>query len=87
VVNYIEKQLSKSDYLTLRNEYFDDVRGQRTGTKSRYSEHLLGWGHWFGSTILLRPELRYEHSYDSPAYNGGTKKDQFIFAGDLIFKY
>ena len=87
VVNYIEKQLSKSDYLTLRNGYFDDVRGQRTGTKSRYSEHLLGWGHWFGSTILLRPELRYEHSYDSPAYNGGTKKDQFIFAGDLIFKY
>ncbi len=87
IVNYVEKKLSKSDYLTLRNEYFDDIKGQRTGTKTRYSEHLLGWGHWFGSTILVRPELRYERSYDNPAYAGGTKNDQLIFAADVILKY
>lgn len=87
VVNYIEKKFSKNDYLTLRNEYFDDIRGQRTGFKTRYTEHLLMWGHWFGSTVLFRPELRYDHSYDLPAYDGGTKKNQFIFAADVIFKY
>ncbi len=87
IVNYVEKKFSKSDYLTIRNEYFDDIKGQRTGTKTRYSEHLLGWGHWFGSTILLRPELRYERSYDNPAYAGGTKRDQLIFAPDVILKY
>ncbi len=87
IVNYVEKKLSKSDHLTLHNEYFDDIKGQRTGTKTRYSEHLLGWGHWFGSTILLRPELRYERSYDNPAYAGGTKMDQLIFAADVILKY
>jgi hypothetical protein len=87
IVNYVEKQFGKSDYLTIRNEYFDDLRGQRTGTKTKYSSHLVSWGHWFGSTILLRPELRYDHSYDLPAYNGGTKKDQLVFAGDVIFKY
>ena len=69
VVNYLEKQFSKHDYLTIRNEFFDDIRGQRTGTKTRYSEHLLGWGHWVGTTILFRPELRFEHSYDLPAYD------------------
>jgi hypothetical protein len=93
VVNYVERQFSKHDYLTIRNEFFDDMRGQRTGTKSRYSEHLVGWGHWVGSTILFRPELRFEHSYDLPAYDSpclpcgdpGTKKSQFTASADAIF--
>ena len=85
VVNYVEKQFSKHDYFTIRNEFFDDAKGQRTGFKTNYSEHLLGWGHWIGTTILIRPELRYERSYDSPAYNNGTKKDQLVFASDVIF--
>jgi hypothetical protein len=93
VVNYVERQFSKHDYLTIRNEFFDDKEGQRTGTKTKYSEHLLGWGHWIGTTILLRPELRFEHSYDRPAYDSpcllcglpGTKKSQLTFASDAIF--
>jgi hypothetical protein len=93
VVNYVEKQFSKHDYLTIRNEFFDDKQGQRTGTKTKYSEHLLGWGHWIGTTIVLRPELRFEHSYDRPAYDSpclpcgfpGTKKSQLTFSSDAIF--
>jgi hypothetical protein len=93
VVNYVERQFSKHDYLTIRNELFDDMEGQRTGTKTKYSEHLLGWGHWIGSTVLIRPELRFEHSYDRPAYDSpclpcglpGTKKSQLTLASDLIF--
>jgi hypothetical protein len=49
------------------------------------AEELLGWGHRIGSTILIRPELRYGHSYDAPTHNNGTKKDQLIFASDVIF--
>jgi hypothetical protein len=93
IVNYVEKQFSKHDYLTIRNEFLNDMEGQRTGTKSKYSEHLLGWGHWIGTTILIRPELRFEHSYDRPAYDSpclpcglpGTKKSQLTFASDAIF--
>ncbi len=85
VVNYVEKQFSKHDYFTIRNEFFNDAKGQRTGFKTNYSEHLLGWGHWIGSTVLFRPEVRYEHSYALPAYNNGTRKDQLIFASDVIF--
>jgi hypothetical protein len=87
VVNYVEKEFSKSDYMTIRNEYFDDIKGQRTGFRTRYSEHLFGWGHWIGTTLLFRPELRYERSYDVPAYNQGTKKSQFVFASDLIWHF
>jgi opacity protein-like surface antigen len=91
VVNYQNFKVSKRDYLVLRNEYFDDTRGQRTGTQTRYSTHSVGWGHWFNAwgenTGLFRPELRYEHSYNASAYNLGTRKDQLIFAADVILLY
>jgi hypothetical protein len=43
--------------------------------------------------LLIRPELRFEHSYDHPAYDSpclpcrfpGTKKSQLTFASDAIF--
>jgi hypothetical protein len=84
IVNYQEYQASKHDYFSFRNEFFDDFVGQRTGVKSKYSEHLLGWGHWVGTSVLFRPELRWEHSYDAPAYNNGTKHSQLTFASDVI---
>ena len=84
-LNYVEKQLSGKDYLSFRNEFVDDHAGQRTGFKTRYSEHLVGWGHWFGTTVLLRPELRFERAYDAPAYDNGTKKNQFTAAADFIY--
>jgi hypothetical protein len=87
VVNYVEKQFSAHDYLSIRNEYFNDIKGQRTGYRTQYSEHLIGWGHWIGTSILIRPELRYERSYDVAAYNDGTKKSQFVFAGDIIYHF
>jgi hypothetical protein len=87
VLNYVEKQVTPKDYLTVRNEYFDDMKGQRTGFKSRYTEHMIGWGHWIGTTLLFRPELRFERSYDVPAFDNGTKRNQLTLAGDVIFFY
>jgi hypothetical protein len=48
---------------------------------------MISWNHWIGSTIVFRPELRYDHAYDAPAYNNGTKKSQLMFAGDVILFY
>jgi hypothetical protein len=84
IVNYQEYQVSKHDYFSFRNEFFDDFVGQRTGTKSKFTEHLVGWGHWVGTTVLFRPELRWEHSYDAPAYDNGTRHSQLTFASDVI---
>lgn len=87
VVNYLEKQFSKRNYLSIRNEFVDDMKGQRTGYKTRYTEHLISYGHWIGSTVLFRPELRFEHSYDLPAYDNGHKTTQFIVAGDVTYHF
>jgi hypothetical protein len=85
VLNYVSKEFTTKDYLIVRHEFFHDLKGQRTGTRTRYSEHSVTWGHWVGSTVLFRPELRFEHAYDRPAYANGTRKSQFTFAGDIIF--
>ncbi len=87
VLNYLERQVGKHNTLSIRNEYFDDIRGQRTGFKTKYTEHEIAWNHWIGSSIVFRPEIRYEHSYLIPAYDNGTKKSQFQIAGDMIWFY
>ena len=71
--------------MSIRNEFVDDIVGQRTGFKTKYSEHLIGWGHWIGTTVLLRPELRFDHSYDVPAYDNATRYSQLTLSGDVIF--
>lgn len=87
VVNYVEHEINTHNYLSIRNEMLDDIKGQRTGYATKYSEHLISYGHWIGSTVLFRPELRLEHSYNLPAYDLGTKKTQFVVAGDVTYHF
>ena len=87
IVNYTEHKINTHNYLSIRNEFVDDIKGQRTGYATKYSEHLISYGHWIGSTVLFRPELRLEHSYDLAAYDLGTKKTQFVVAGDVTYHF
>ena len=48
ILNYLERQFGAHNYISIRNEYFNDMVGQPTGTKSRHTEHWFGWGHWMG---------------------------------------
>lgn len=86
-VNYLQKEFSEHNYISLRTDLLDDQKGQRTGFRTLYSEHSLTWGHWVGSTVLFRPELRFERAYSARAYDLGTKHNQFSFAGDVIFRF
>jgi Putative beta-barrel porin-2, OmpL-like. bbp2 len=86
-VNYFVKEINTHNYLTFRNEFVDDIKGQRTGYATKYSEHLISYGRWIGSTVLFRPEVRLEHSYNLAAYDLGTKKTQFVIAGDLTYHF
>jgi hypothetical protein len=87
VLNYTNRQLGAHDFISFRNEFFDDLGGQRTGYKDRYVEYGLSWNHWIGGTVVFRPELRSEHAFDNPAYDGGQRMSQFMFAGDVIWFY
>jgi hypothetical protein len=97
IVNYLEYEFNHHhSSLNIRNEYVDDIKGQRTGNKTKYTEHLVGFNFWLGSTVTFRPELRFEHSYDVPAYDSPsvdgvsgapTKKSQLTLAGDVIYHF
>ncbi len=93
IVNYIEHEFNNHhSSFTIRNEMVNDLKGQRTGTPTVYSEHLFGFNFWVGSTITFRPEVRFEHAYDKAAYDSPylgspTKKSQGTLAGDLIYHF
>ncbi len=79
-VNYINYQYDPHNIWTWRSDYFNDTTGQRTGFKGAFVEFDLGYTHWIGDAIELRPEARYErqvsapnaavtgYAYDNPCY-------------------
>jgi hypothetical protein len=84
---YLMYQLTGIDYVGLRGEAFYDVRGQRTGFATWYTENTLAWVHWLTPSIELRPEIRYDHSYAAAAYDNGARHSQVQFASDILVKY
>ena len=87
VVSFLQKELSAHDFVSFRSDFLDDKKGQRTGYATKYSENTVMWCHWFGSTVQLRPELRFEHAWDRKAYDNGQRQSQFTVASDLIFHF
>jgi len=92
-LNYVNYQIGPRDLVTWRTDFLNDARGQRTGFKTRYYEFALGYTHWVGDTIELRPELRFEHARDAEAYDNPTglpgmgRNSQLMFAADAIFHF
>jgi hypothetical protein len=87
IVNFLQKELSPHDFLSFRSDFLDDKKGQRTGYATRYSENTIMWCHWLGSTVQMRPELRFERAWDRKAYDGGLRQNQLTVASDLIFHF
>ena len=50
-------------------------------------ENTLYATKYIGSTVMLRPELRFDHSWDNRGYDNGTARNQFFFGMDLIYKF
>jgi hypothetical protein len=86
-VNFLQKELSAHDFLSFRSDFLDDKKGQRTGYATKYSENTLAWTHWIGTTVQIRPELRFERAWDARTYDNGRRQNQFTAASDLIFHF
>ncbi|HJU26439.1 MAG TPA: outer membrane beta-barrel protein, partial [Rhodanobacteraceae bacterium] len=87
VVNYLNIEINSRNMLSIRNEFYDDEKGQRTGYATRYSSHTIGLTHWVTPDLEIQPELRYERSYDANAYDGGRKDYQAVALLDAIIHY
>ena len=65
-MNYTMFRIARNAFFTVRNEYMNDRVGARTGFATQYSEHAIGLTYWPDKIITIRPELRFDHSYDYP---------------------
>jgi hypothetical protein len=86
-VNYVNKELGAHDFVSFRSDFLNDKKGQRTGYAGRYSEGTLALSHWVGTTVQMRPELRFDHAWDNKAYDKGTRRNQLTLAADVIFHF
>src|SRR5262249_7354393 len=79
VLNYTELGLSKKDYICVRNEWWRDERGMRSGFPGTYTSHTIGISHYFNSYLLFRPEIGYYRNWTNPAFDLGTKNGVVIY--------
>jgi hypothetical protein len=88
-VNYFQALLGKHDYLSIRNDLLNDAQANRTGFKTLYTSHTIGYVHYFTDLIRIRPEVRFERAWadDVTPYDNGTKQNQFTAAMDLIVRF
>jgi Putative beta-barrel porin-2, OmpL-like. bbp2 len=87
ILNYTVYQLSKRDYFTVRNEWWDDTRGERSGYATNYSSHTVGISHQFNDLMMIRPEIGFYHSYNVPAFNLGKNNNLLMYGFDLTIRF
>jgi hypothetical protein len=71
ILNYTMYRFAPNAFLTLRNEYWDDGGGARSGYASAYDENAIGITYWPSKLIMLRPEIRFEHAFTRNGLESG----------------
>lgn len=87
VVNYTMLRITPNAFFTVRNEFYNDIAGSRASYATKYTEHSLGLTWWPNKIMTLRPELRFDHSYDTAAFDNGTRRNQLVASMDFIIHY
>jgi hypothetical protein len=87
VLNYTMFGLTKNDYITVRNEWWKDTRGMRSGFEGNYTSHTIGLSHNFNSLFQVRPEIGYYRNWDNKAFDLGTKNGIWIYGFDMTLRF
>jgi hypothetical protein len=87
VVNYTMFRITPTAFVSVRNEIFNDKVASRTGFATFYSEHSVGITWWPDKIITVRPEVRFDHSYDAAAFDNGGRRNQLTASMDFIIHY
>jgi Putative beta-barrel porin-2, OmpL-like. bbp2 len=87
IVNYLNRDVTSKFMIGFRSDLLNDKKGQRTGIPGKYTENAFYLTRYIGTTVMLRPELRFDHSWDREGYNNGTARNQLFFGMDVIYKF
>jgi len=87
ILNYTMFGLSKNDYVCVRNEWYHDQTGFRTGFAGNYTSHTIGLSHNFNSVMQVRPEVGYYRNWDRAAFDNGTRFGMWMAGFDFTFRF
>jgi hypothetical protein len=87
ILAYWNYRIGTFDNLSLRTEFYNDMKGQRMGYATKYVDVGLGWQHWFGPQIEVRPEITYYRSLDVAAFDNGTQHNLLFLGTDIIWHF
>jgi hypothetical protein len=81
----------------VRLEWFRDEDGARVSAIGNGNTMPGGQNHYLAATVglnyspiswlTLRPEVRYDHSTENNAYNGGLSNDQLLISADATVRF
>jgi hypothetical protein len=90
VAGYVTRKFTDRLSATARVEWFRDEDGTRLGEKASLSGVTLGVD-WRPARCLpnlrLRPEVRWDHSFDGDPFDDGRDGDQVSLALDVLFTF
>lgn len=87
ILNYTMFKFSDKDFITLRNEYWRDVDGERSGYPGTYTSNAIGWTHDFNPTFQVRPEIGYYRNWNRPAFDNGHRRGMVMAGVDFTIRY
>jgi hypothetical protein len=85
VVQYLTYQLAPKLSTTARLEFFDDVQGQRTGSKGLYTAVTTGLTYKPIPYLWFRPEIRFDDNAESRPFEG--KPNLFTAALNVMLRW
>ena len=76
----------KQTYISRRSRYAALFIVEQVGLESE-QENTFYLTRYIRSTVMFRPELRFDHSWDREGYNNGNARNQLFFGMDVIYKF
>ena len=87
LLNYTMVRLAENAFWSVRNEWWRDEDGARSGTAGNYTSHGLGLSWQPTPSLLLRPELVYYRNWDRPTFDLGTDRGLWVIGFDLTWRF
>src|SRR5262249_12722110 len=87
VVNYTMFQLWKRGFITVRNEWWKDEDGERSGFPGNYSSQTIGFTHNIRPELQIRPEIGFYRNWNMPAFDLGTKQNMLMAGIDVTLRF
>jgi hypothetical protein len=87
IVNSLNRDVTPKFMIGFRSDLLNDKKGQRTGIPGKYTENTFYLTRYIGTTVMFRPELRFDHSWDREGYNDGNARNRLFFGMDVIYKF